>query len=110
MRFAKPDSNEFVLVFMSDGLVFCLEYLTDSFTFNDKGAHDIARLAKYPVMDMDEGFILSVGEDGKNGCYHKVELFKENKKSSGSLRGIKLEMIAEFKINSVKKTKVSSYF
>jgi len=29
VKFATKDSNEFVLVFMSDGLVFCLEFLTE---------------------------------------------------------------------------------
>jgi hypothetical protein len=42
LKFVDPTSNEYLLVFMSDGLVFCLETLTEMFVTNEKDSFGLA--------------------------------------------------------------------
>jgi WD40 repeat protein len=42
LKFAEPDSNEFLLCMMSTGHIFCLETLTENFLKTDKNEFTIA--------------------------------------------------------------------
>jgi hypothetical protein len=47
IRFACKDSNEFLLLFMCDGVVFCIETLSESFVTQEDGNSDIAKVARF---------------------------------------------------------------
>lgn len=65
VRFASKESNDFVLVFMSDGVVFCIETLGEYFLTNTEGSVDIARVARHQQLDLKDGFVLTLGENGQ---------------------------------------------
>ena len=92
---------------MSDGVVFCLEYLTEQWMLNDRGGFELARLTKYQLLDYQDGYLLSIGEKGQSGFYHKLEIEEEKSKGSNFLSRVKLDLMAEFKVDHVKKAVVS---
>lgn len=87
--------------------MFCLEYLTEQWMQNDRGGFDLAKLSKYQLLDFQEGNLLSIGEKGQSGFYHKLEIEEEKSKGSNFLSRVKLDLMAEFKIDNVKKEVVS---
>ena len=42
IKFVNPTSNEYLLVFMSDGIVFCLETMREMFITNEKDSYELA--------------------------------------------------------------------
>lgn len=65
LKFVDPESNEFLIVFMSDGTVFVIETLDESFMPNKEGQFELAVLAKISRIDVQNSYVLSVGEKGK---------------------------------------------
>jgi len=63
---------------------------------NDKGGCDLAKLSKYQLLDFQDGYLLSVGEKGQNGFYHKLEIEEQKFKGSNFLTRVKLDLMAEF--------------
>jgi len=49
---------------------------------NEKGESYLAKLSKYNLLDYQDGHLLSVGEKGHNGFYHKLVLEDHKSKSS----------------------------
>lgn len=100
LKFMDPSSNEYLMVFMSDGVVFCLETLTENFITNEpdklepktassfwgagqalkdsSAAKELVKLARYNLVDIQDSKILSVGEKGKNGFLHKIQILKSS--------------------------------
>ena len=60
---------------MTDGQVFCLDTQNETFIQQQGGSYAVATVKKFPIIDVDEGLCLSVGESG-DGSLHKIELTK----------------------------------
>lgn len=61
---------------MSDGIVFCVETLTESFLRGPGGSVDVARVARFQLVDVSSGLAVALGENGTNGTLHKIEVEK----------------------------------
>ena len=91
------ESNEFVLVFMSDGPIFCIETLSESFVTSEQGTADLGRTAKFQLVDIKDGVILALGENGLRGSLHSVKIVKANPSASlVAQNSVKLKLLKEF--------------
>jgi hypothetical protein len=70
------ESNEFVFVFMSDGPIFCLETLSETFVTNGQGHADLGMTAKFQLVDIKGELVLSLGENGLKGALHSARIEK----------------------------------
>lgn len=95
IKFALRDSNEFVLIFMSDGLVFAVETLTETFLTNTKGKIDLAHVSRYPLVDLKQNFLLTLGENGLHGALHTLKIERGTKKDP-DLNRVSLILVKEF--------------
>lgn len=77
LKFADPNSNEQLLVFMSEGEVLCLDTTKDSFVKQNSGGYVLAQVKKFSLIDIKDGMCLSVSEKGE-GCLHDIKIKNRN--------------------------------
>ena len=73
LKFADPNSNENLLVFMSEGEVFCLDTVSENFIQNKDGSYLCTTIKKFSLVDIKQGFCVSVSEKGE-GFMHKINI------------------------------------
>ena len=61
---------------MCDGVVFCIETLSESFVTTEEGNSDIAKVSRFQQIDVRDGLVLSLGENGQNGTLHSAIIVK----------------------------------
>ena len=79
IKFAAIDSDEFLLVFISNGEIFILEKQTESFItpsyYYAERSHEksFGAIPKFSIIDKTDNMILAVSESGK-GSLHTIDI------------------------------------
>jgi len=61
---------DYMLVFMTNGAVFCLDTASEKFITDQNDSFEFARLDKASLVDVKDSKLLTVGEKGKNGMLY----------------------------------------
>jgi len=109
LKFANKNCKEQILVFMNEGEVFCLDTMNLTFVQQKSGTYNLAIIKKYSLIDLSEGYCLSVSERGY-GMLHKIKIRQRNNNYLQGLSGSKIQVIMEFSYEFSCAPKVSNNF
>ncbi len=73
LKYAKYESNQFLLVFMTEGQVLCLDTIREQFVQTQDGNYALIEVQKHPVIDLKKNVCLTVGERG-HGIVFEIEI------------------------------------